>query len=106
VPTRLLAPVLATILLTTLSCTDREPTAPESSGPVPTLEIRDGAHGGNAHFFFLPPLLPSPRTSGTPDATLAASLAVEVCDLGTARPPATESCGATPVLIARSPIGS
>ena len=33
----------------------------------PTLAISDAAHGGNAHFYFLPPLVPVPTPTGTFD---------------------------------------
>ena len=74
-------------------------TSPGAAGP--SFEIEDGAHGGNAHFFFLPPLVPSPTSSGATDPSLLASLAVEVCDLGTSRPPTNTSCGSSPVFVAR-----
>jgi hypothetical protein len=90
------------LLLAAPACTDQEPlTSPRPGDTEVQAEIRDGAHGGNAHFFFLPPLVPAPRASGTSDPSLAASLVAEVCDLGTSRPPATESCGGAPAVIAR-----
>jgi hypothetical protein len=46
---------------------------------VPAFLIQDGGHSGNAHFFFLPPLVPQPRYSGTPDGTLQPE--VTVCPL-------------------------
>ena len=42
--------------------------------------VSDGAHGGNPHFFFLPPLTADPETSGVFDAGL--SPRVSVCALG------------------------
>ncbi len=41
-------------------------------------EISDGAHGGNEHFFFLPPLVSEPSPTGT----FAGSLApvVQICE--------------------------
>jgi hypothetical protein len=60
-------------------CTDL-PTHPI---PVPVTpasrELVDGNHGGNAHFFFLPPVGPLPRFSGTFDPTQAPT--VVVCEL-------------------------
>lgn len=44
-----------------------------------SAEILDGAHGGNSHFFFLPPMFQMPSFSGTPDA--AVSPTVDVCPL-------------------------
>ncbi|HWP36166.1 MAG TPA: PQQ-binding-like beta-propeller repeat protein, partial [Gemmatimonadales bacterium] len=36
----------------------------------PSLAISDGATGGNAHFYFLPPLVPRPSPTGVFDPTL------------------------------------
>jgi hypothetical protein len=77
-----------------------EPRVPPAAAG-PSFEIEDGAHCGNAHFFFLPPLVPAPAYSGAAEPSLLGSLAVEVCDLGTSRPPANTSCGSNPVLVAR-----
>src|SRR5215208_1379434 len=88
------------MVLALIACDSPAPTEPLDRSARPDLEISDGANGGNAHFFFLPPLVPSPSTSGSVDPSLAASLRVEICDLGTSRPPATESCGASPIIIA------
>ena len=64
----------------TLTCTDRESAGPNL--PEPLAVISDGRHtSGNAHFFFLPPLVPDPHASGTFDATL--SPVVRICTLGT-----------------------
>jgi hypothetical protein len=38
---------------------------PEQSPPQAWLAISDGAHGGNGHFFFLPPIVPQPTYGGT-----------------------------------------
>ena len=44
------------------------------------IDVRDGAHGGNPHFYFLPPLAPDPRVvSGIFDPTFEPT--VEVCRL-------------------------
>jgi alpha-tubulin suppressor-like RCC1 family protein len=57
-------------VLTVLTCTDREPAGPTLPGP--RAEISDGSHqAGNAHFFFLPPLVPAPTYSGTFDPSLS-----------------------------------
>lgn len=71
-----IAVVLVTVLL---SCReDFEPTAPEPPELLPlSLEISDGAHGGNPHFFWLPPMVPEPSYSGTFDASL--SPVVTIC---------------------------
>ncbi len=86
-----------------VACATDTPVEPRTPTAAvgPSFEIEDGAHGGNAHFFFLPPLVPSPSYSGVADPSLLASLAVEVCDLGTSRPPTNTSCGSTPVFVAR-----
>ena len=47
-----------------------------------TASISDGAHGGNEHFFFLPPLVPDPAATGTFDATV--DPVVEVLEAGVA----------------------
>jgi hypothetical protein len=102
---RLLAlPVLAFVL----SCGDdqRPPTGP--SAPTKTSEIiRDGAHGGNKDFFWLPPLVPLPL--GNPDFelgkfnnTLRPSLRIDICELkpegpdGTSLPTETTGCKTLP----------
>ncbi len=59
-----------------LSCQDQPLTGP--AAPRPTASILDARHsGGNAHFFFLPPLVPDPSGTGTFDATL--SPMVRIC---------------------------
>ena len=59
------------------SCTEpRSPFQPATAGPA--FEIQDGAHhSGNSHFFFLPPMVPQPKFSGTFDG--AQSPTVVVC---------------------------
>ena len=86
-----------------LSCSTDTPVEPTTPPAVagPSFEIEDGAHGGNAGFFFLPPLVPAPAYSGAANPNILGSLAVEVCDLGTSRPPTNTSCGSTPVVVAR-----
>ena len=63
-PTRF---ILSSVLLLALAaCHDvTAPVAPEASAPEPFLTISDGAHAGNAHFYFLPPMVPSPSPTGT-----------------------------------------
>ena len=66
-----------TAVLIAVACTDRSPVAPELGGPV--TSIADAVHeSGNAHFYFLPPLVPAPATSGTFDASLAP--VVQICE--------------------------
>src|SRR5438477_2119051 len=76
-------PMVATAVasLAMVGCAERA-NAPTALRPprVPSFEIRDGAHnGGNPHFYFLPPIVASPSTSGSFDATQAPS--VTVCPL-------------------------
>lgn len=71
-----LALLLASLTLT--SCdNDRLPVEP--LGTAPQFAIKDGAHGsGNQHFYFLPPLVPQPTSSGVFDATR--SPIVQICE--------------------------
>jgi len=59
------------------------PTAPwMARPPVPALEIVDGAHGGTAGFYFLPPMVGQPTFSGTFDADIATlNPRVAICDV-------------------------
>jgi len=68
----------------------------------PRFDISDAQTMGNAHFFFLPPLVRAPAaTNGVAQSTLAPE--VTVCDLGTAFPSAATICdpGAQPSIVAR-----
>lgn len=68
--------LVAGVALTLASCT-RE--APTGATPPVNLTISDALHSaGNAHFFFLPPLVPQPNASGTVDNTV--SPVVEICE--------------------------
>jgi Tol biopolymer transport system component len=69
----------AVLVLSLAACAERLPlTAPEKPA-TPTFTISDAVHsGGNAHFYFLPPLAPQPNASGTFDGSLAP--VVEVCE--------------------------
>lgn len=68
------------VVVAAITCTDREPVSPTPRGPV--AQISDGVHsGGNAHFYFLPPLVPAPTTSGVFDPSL--SPVVQICAFGT-----------------------
>src|SRR5512145_1999011 len=53
------------VALVAVACNDlRTPT----DVPSPSFAIRDGAHnGGNAHFYWLPPLVSAPSPTGTFD---------------------------------------
>ena len=70
--------VTAALLSSVLGCT--EPLAPRvhRDNPAPYAEILDGAHGGSSHFYFLPPLVPAPNPTGTPDGSLTP--VVSVCE--------------------------
>ncbi len=52
---------------------------------VYSRDISDGAHDGNNHFFFLPPLVPRPDYSGTFDGTLSPE--VEIVDSSNSNEP-------------------
>jgi TolB protein len=73
-------PILLGLLF--LGC-QNDPTSPSTESPPVDagveLAISDGRHGGNSHFFFLPPLVRSPHPEGTFDPTL--SPIVKVCRL-------------------------
>jgi hypothetical protein len=65
--------VLPLLLATALACERDGPTNPATVRPdqSPQLTISDGAHaGGNAHFYFLPPLVAPPKYSGVFDPTV------------------------------------
>ena len=69
---------LAAAVLTLLSaCADPVPTAPASKDPA--FVISDGDHNnGNAHFFFLAPMVPNPTATGVFDGALTPT--VVICD--------------------------
>ncbi len=74
--------VVALLSVTTLSCSDSSPpVSPELNLPGPARQIVDAAHsGGNAHFFWLPPMVAQPSGfNGAFDPSL--SPVVRVCDL-------------------------
>lgn len=63
-----------------LGC-EANPTPTELAPDRPSTVISDGAHsGGNAHFYFLPPLVPNPAHTGMFDGSL--SPIVEICAIG------------------------
>ena len=56
------------------------PTQADLDGSSPLFEIKDAVHsGGNEHFFFLPPMVSNPITSGTFDGSVEP--VVEICQL-------------------------
>lgn len=63
------------------ACSESAP--PTASTPAPAgrparRSIADGANAGNAHFYFLPPMVAQPQYAGTSDGTLAPI--VRVCE--------------------------
>ncbi len=78
---RRLGPVVALAAVLSFACREQQTVQPPASAS-PAYLISDGAHSGNAHFFFLPPLAPDPSAlfhAGTFNAKL--SPFVEVCTL-------------------------
>lgn len=73
----LLSIVPATVLLGLAGCADRAD-APLGPPSPPLAALSDGAHRGNDHFFFLPPMVPNPSYHGTFDAGLAP--VVDICE--------------------------
>lgn len=57
------------------------PMLPLPQAGTAVLAVSDGTHDGNAHFFFLPPLVSSPSASASASGTFDASLEpeVEIC---------------------------
>jgi hypothetical protein len=60
----------------------------------PSALLRDGAHGGNVHFFFLPPLVKQPSVTGTFNPALKP--VVEICELNVSTTPA--ACSGAPAV--------
>src|SRR3989442_923675 len=78
---RTLALAVTVTAVISLGCRDQQPVQPTASAG-PAYSISDGAHNGNAHVFFLPPLAPDPSAlfhAGRFNANL--SPVVEVCIL-------------------------
>src|SRR5437763_1771005 len=76
-----LALVMTAIAVLTVGCKEQRILQPPASAG-PAYMVSDGAHNGNAHFFFLPPLEPDPSAlfhPGTFNGGL--SPVVEVCPL-------------------------
>ncbi|MGH7713744.1 MAG: hypothetical protein ACREOG_20845, partial [Gemmatimonadaceae bacterium] len=79
-----------------LGCSDQPTELPRSLPAVPAFTILDGARGGNARFFFLPPMVPAPTYTGTFDASQTP--VVQICEL------AGSSCGLTIVTFSGSAV--
>jgi len=78
----------AALALFLVGCSDNVlPTRPLAA-PSSSYDISDGGHGGNASFFFLPPL--APRTSFAGEFDPNVRPAVEICELGDGPAPACE----------------
>ena len=61
----------------------------------PAFTIQDGAHSGNLHFFFLPPMVPAPKFSGTFDGTRSPVIRITedgslLVELGATVPPGSQ----------------
>jgi len=78
-------PVLVLVPWLLVACATEPPTQPLDLEP--SFEISDAqfGNGGADHFYWLPPMVPNPTTSGTFIGTL--SPAVEICRLNTEDPP-------------------
>jgi hypothetical protein len=87
-----LVPVLAAAVVFA-ACQDSNITTPPDSA-VPSGAISDGAHGGNLHFFFLPPIVDEPDPEGEFNPGLGP--VVQICEL-TMEPgpsdPSDDVCG-------------
>jgi hypothetical protein len=61
-------PLFLTLAFLWASC---GPTTDATSAPGLSASIVDGAHSGNAHFYWLPPLVPAPSPTAVFDGTLS-----------------------------------
>ncbi|MHC4092599.1 MAG: hypothetical protein ACYSVY_20385, partial [Planctomycetota bacterium] len=82
--TRLALPLVLLSAVVIGNCSDGTLSGPEDrqqlTPPAPSFDISDAAHGGNAHFFWLPPMVDDPGAFNGPfDGTL--SPVVHICDL-------------------------
>jgi hypothetical protein len=73
---RIVRTLTLALSLAAMGCTDRSsiPTLAVPGGGRASLS--DGAHGGTAGFYFLPPMLPQPSAKGTFDPDLAPRVAI------------------------------
>jgi hypothetical protein len=67
---------LSAVLVFSAACVDDQelPLGPDTK---PVADNADGAHEGNVHFYFLPPMVDQPSYSGTFDGSLVP--VVEIC---------------------------
>jgi len=100
---RILALAVSVCAIISVGCRDQQPVQP-TAGAGPAYLISDGAHNGNTHVFFLPPLAPDPSALfhvGTVNSRLAP--VVEVCiltgDPSSGSPVDCMMSGGTPVLV-------
>jgi TolB protein len=74
-----------TVMASLTACQDSaNVTSPEPNASSPQFLINDAAHGGNPHFYFLPPLVSTPHPTGTFDPHLKPE--VRVCPLPSCGP--------------------
>ena len=69
--------VLLLSVIVVAACQDRSAVAPTHNSEITRADVLDGAAGGNAHFFFLPPMVANPSPTGQFNPALAPT--VEVC---------------------------
>src|SRR5438552_3575895 len=98
-----LALVITAIAVLTVGCKEQRILQPPASAG-PAYMVSDGAHNGNAHFFFLPPLEPDPSALFHPGTfNVGLSPVVEVCPLtgdpSSGAPVDCMTSGGTPVLV-------
>ena len=84
--------------LTVASCRDESESLTGPMKGEPPRVISDAPRGGRAGFYFLPPMIPPPKTLGTPTGAFVEQARVEVCDLGTSLPNAGSSCTGKPIV--------
>lgn len=65
------------VAMAAMACFDGGPGLVDSQ--IPSLAVSDGEHGGNEHFFFLPPLVPTPsHFNGTFNGSLTPTVEVHL----------------------------
>src|SRR5438128_11054698 len=103
---RTLALAVTVSAVISVGCRDQQPVQP-TAGAGPAYLISDGAHNGNAHVFFLPPLAPDPGAlfhAGAFNAKLSPVVAVCLLtgDPSGGAPVDCMASGGTPVLVFRA----
>jgi hypothetical protein len=74
---RISAAAVLFLLVLSTACDQRAPTDPAARTPDPLAAILDGSSGGNAHFFFLPPVVKKATFTGVFNGSVAPT--VEIC---------------------------